>query len=397
MKLKRFLSPIAFSAVALSAAVSGATLDSLGHIHNLVFAGEQQQTLLLGAHRGLYSYQKNRAQRVTQQPFDVMGLVQDPGTGVLFASGHPVQGGNSGLLRSDDGGRHFEPVSQGLNGPVDFHQLAVSAVDPKRIYGVHGGLQRSRDGGNSWTMAGELPPKLLQLAASSTEPERLYVASEQGFFVSQNSGDSWQRLFPEPATSVVTHQGRVFAFIVGKGLIVADESQLQWREIYNAFGLQVLLDLAVSGDGQRLVGLSQRGTLLESTDRGKSWGSLPAKSQPVTDQQKQGLQIYQANCKSCHGIEAVGETYSTEGLTTKGYLFAPALNGSMHGWHHTDQQLVQTILEGSARTSRMPAWKGSLSESDALSTIAYLKTLWGETQKRCQGPGHMDRGCLQGD
>jgi mono/diheme cytochrome c family protein len=66
----------------------------------------------------------------------------------------------------------------------------------------------------------------------------------------------------------------------------------------------------------------------------------------------------------------------------------------MHGWHHTDEQLTQTILEGSPRTEKMPAWKATLDKNDALAIIAYLKTFWGETQKRCQGPGHMDRACL---
>ncbi|MEH6473911.1 MAG: c-type cytochrome, partial [Halopseudomonas sp.] len=272
----------------------------------------------------------------------------------------------------------------------------ISTVDPKRIYGVHRGLQVSHDGGESWEKAGALPPKLLKLAASSTEINRLYAASEQGFFVSQDSGETWLKSLPSPATTVVTHQGRVFAFIVGQGLLVANESDMQWREIYNAFGLQVLLDLAVSGNGQRLVGLSQRGELLESQNKGKSWNSLPPKAQPVTAQEMTGQKIYQTNCQSCHGIEAVGETYSIEGLTTEGFLFAPALNGSMHGWHHTDEQLVKTIMDGSPRTDKMPAWKGTLSETDALAAIAYLKTFWGEKQKRCQGPGHMDKNCLQG-
>lgn len=396
MKLTSLLSMFTIAIAALPSVSSAAALDSLGHIHNLSFTGKDQQTLLLGAHHGLYSYQKNNAQLVSQQAFDVMGLARDAVSDVIFASGHPPQGGNTGLLRSDDGGKNFALVSEGLDGPVDFHQLSISAVDPKRIYGVHSGLQVSDDGGKSWKKAGDLPPKLLKLAASSTELTRLYAASEQGFFVSQDGGETWQKSLSAPATTVVTQQGRVFAFIVGQGLVVANESDMQWREIYNAFGLQVLLDLAISGDGERLVGLSQNGFLLESLDKGKNWNSLPPKQKPVTTQEKNGQKIFQANCQSCHGIEAVGETYSIEGLTTEGFLFAPALNGSMHGWHHTDEQLVKTIMEGSPRTDKMPAWKGTLSEADALDTVAYLKTLWGEKQKRCQGPGHMDRNCLQG-
>lgn len=394
MKLRHLFASLALSLAATSSLINAATLESLGHIHNLAYGGEDQQTLLLGAHHGLFAYEQDLPRQVSNQTFDVMGLAKQPGSNVIFASGHPPTGGNTGLLRSDDGGKSFNVVSNGLDGPVDFHQLTVSAVDPQLIYGVHGGLQLSRDGGKSWEKTGKLPPKLLQLAASSLNLNQLYAASEQGLFFSNDNGANWQGLLAYPATSVLTRQGRVFAFVVGKGLIVADESNMQWREIHNAFGTQVFLDLAVSGGGERLAGLSQYGKLLESRDHGQSWASLPAKALPVTAQQKQGQQIFQTNCQSCHGIEAVGETYSTEGLTTEGYLFAPALNGSMHGWHHSDEQLVKTILEGSPRTDKMPAWKGTLTEADAMAAIAYLKTLWGDTQRRCQGARHMDRGCI---
>ncbi|MEH6823505.1 MAG: c-type cytochrome [Motiliproteus sp.] len=397
MTIKRLLPSLALSLAALSPVTGAATLESIGHIHNLTFAGVQQKTLLLGAHHGLYAYEQNKVRQISQDSFDIMGLTQGSGSEELYASGHPAGGGNAGLLRSSDGGQSFVQISEGLDGPVDFHHLSISPINAQLIYGVHRALQVSRDGGNSWVKQGELPQKLLKLTASGLQENRLYAASERGLFISEDSGLNWQVLLPQPTTTVIINDAEVLAFVVGKGLISASESDLQWREINNSFGSQVLLDLALSGDGQRYVGLNQYGALIESHDRGTSWQSLPAKPQPQTQQEKLGQKLFQANCQSCHGIEAVGETYSTEGLTTQGFLFAPALNGSMHGWHHTDEQLVKTILEGSPRTPKMPAWKGTLSEADALATITYLKTLWGDTQKRCQGSGHMDRNCLKGN
>ncbi|MEH6472296.1 MAG: hypothetical protein V7752_13695, partial [Halopseudomonas sp.] len=124
MKLNSLLSSFSLTLAVLPSLSSAGSLDSLGHIHNLTFAGDEQQTLLLGAHHGLFSYQHNNANRVSQQPFDVMGLTREPVSGVVFASGHPSHGGNTGLLRSDDDGKSFALVSEGLDGPVDFHQLA---------------------------------------------------------------------------------------------------------------------------------------------------------------------------------------------------------------------------------------------------------------------------------
>lgn len=69
---------------------------------------------------------------------------------------------------------------------------------------------------------------------------------------------------------------------------------------------------------------------------------------------------------------------------------APALDASAHAWHHTDEALQKLILEGSARTSRMAAWKNTgLTENDAHDLVAYIKSLWTQRELDCQGPKHM--------
>ena len=71
-----------------------------------------------------------------------------------FASGHPATGGNLGFIASKDGGAKWEQVSPGADGPVDFHQLDVSAADPLVVYGVYRNVQRSADGGKNWSIEG---------------------------------------------------------------------------------------------------------------------------------------------------------------------------------------------------------------------------------------------------
>jgi len=66
----------------------------------------------------------------------------------------------------------------------------------------------------------------------------------------------------------------------------------------------------------------------------------------------------------------------------------------MYAWHHTDDDLVKTILEGSSRESCMRGFKGVLQENQARENVAYLKSLWGTRALACQGPLHMDRECL---
>ena len=48
-----------------------------------------------------------------------------------------------------------------------------------------------------------------------------------------------------------------------------------------------------------------------------------------------------------------------------GYLTAMPLNETSHAWHHGDEQLVDTVLNGLQRTQRMPAFKGTLTKKQA--------------------------------
>ena len=106
-----------------------------------------------------------------------------------------------------------------------------------------------------------------------------------------------------------------------------------------------------------------------------------------------GEALYYKKCQVCRGIDGVGETCNMLVLTDKNYLRAPAMNDSEHAWHHTDEALVKTILEGSPRTQRMTAWKNQgLSAQNAQDLVAYIKSLWTQRELDCQRPKH--RQCM---
>ena len=101
-------------------------------------------------------------------------------------------------------------ISPGLNGPVDFHQMTVSPADPETIYGAYGGLQRSRDGGKTWSAMGPTPEGQIDLAASSTDADTIYAATEAGLLFSGDAGSSWSPLLEGAPVSMVevTPDGR---------------------------------------------------------------------------------------------------------------------------------------------------------------------------------------------
>ena len=62
---------------------------------------------------------------------------------------------------------------------------------------------------------------------------------------------------------------------------------------------------------------------------------------------------------------------------------APPHNKDGHTWHHPDAQLKDWILNGKPFTL-MAAFKGKLSERDADSILAFIKTWWTEEQRLSQ-------------
>lgn len=271
----------------LSAGSSAETAVSLSellrstHVHGLAIDRADRGSLLIATHHGLYRARidSGTAELASERTDDFMGFTPHPtDEGVLYASGHPAGGGNLGFIASQDGGRSWSSLAPGVGGPVDFHQMDVSKADPSVIYGVHGGLQTSRDGGRTWERVGAAPEGLIDLAASAREPARLYAATQQGILVSQDGGAGWELAHElhRPVSLVeTTGDGTVFAFMLGSGLIRAEEPFLNWQLVSDVFGDRYLLHLAADpGDLKRLFAVTQNSELLASDDAGTSWRVL---------------------------------------------------------------------------------------------------------------------------
>ena len=107
-----------------------------------------------------------------------------------------------------------------------------------------------------------------------------------------------------------------------------------------------------------------------------------------------GQALFTTYCVACHGVSGVGERPDDIYAQDAYGFVAPPLDDTGHAWHHTDDQLIQTILEGSPRNSRMIAWEHLLTEQEVLGLVTYIKGLWSPyVQDNCQGPAHMNAGC----
>lgn len=79
-----------------------------------------------------------------------------------------------------------------------------------------------------------------------------------------------------------------------------------------------------------------------------------------------GQVVYEANCAACHG----------DSTTPPPLPGAPTHSALGHTWHHQDRMLVEWVLDGVPLAQVMPTFRSVLSEDEARSAIAYIKTFW---------------------
>lgn len=158
----------------------------LDHAHGLVVTADG--TLLAGTHTGVVSIRPNGASaRVGTVDDDLMGMTGVPGTKRLISSGHPGPKSRMpnplGLMSSDDGGASWQPLS--LAGQIDFHALAT---DGRLITGFDGmrGIRLSHDGGRTWT-----PGAALAAAALAMSRGSVWATTEQGLQRSVDGGKTF--------------------------------------------------------------------------------------------------------------------------------------------------------------------------------------------------------------
>lgn len=87
----------------------------------------------------------------------------------------------------------------------------------------------------------------------------------------------------------------------------------------------------------------------------------------------EGEVLYQNGCAACHGSEGEGSSQAA--------IPAPALDGSAHAWHHSDEQIVGLIRRGG---SQMPAVGAAWSDDEVEAALAFVKSRWAPWQREQQ-------------
>lgn len=104
-----------------------------------------------------------------------------------------IEGSEQGVYRTDNGGRNWRRMSDIASIPWYFGQIRVNPQDPEVVYHLGVPLQRSMDGGVTWTSAarGGVHVDHHSLWINPEDPTHLLLGNDGGFYVSHDHGETW--------------------------------------------------------------------------------------------------------------------------------------------------------------------------------------------------------------
>jgi hypothetical protein len=102
--------------------------EAITHGHGLAVDVADSNKVYIATHEGIVTLINDKdLYEVAGPKDDYMGFSVHPTqANVFFSSGHSSRGGNIGFQKSEDGGITWKKLSNGVNGPVDFHESGKS-------------------------------------------------------------------------------------------------------------------------------------------------------------------------------------------------------------------------------------------------------------------------------
>lgn len=258
-------------------------VSNISHGHGLAVDVNDPSKVYIATHYGLLMLKDDKdLYQVGKSKDDYMGFSAHPTDGkIFFASGHPSSGGNSGFLKSEDGGQSWKKVSSGISGPVDFHAMTVSNANPNLVFGWYkGSLQRSIDEGRTW----EALPISFPVTALATDPKDeniVYAATPgNGIIVSVDKAANWKQLSEQLkglVSAVSVHPSKpeiLLASTEQLGLAKSSDAGKTWQSVNTQLDGKVLF-IAYSRQNPSIVYVfTHNNSVYKSSDEGNNWSKI---------------------------------------------------------------------------------------------------------------------------
>ena len=256
-------------------------VSEITHGHGLAVDVADSSKVYIATHHGLLLLINDKdLYQVGEKKDDYMGFSPHPSSSkVFFSSGHPSFGGNIGFQITEDNGFTWKKLSDGVNGPVDFHAMTVSPVNPDLIFGSYqGAIQASMDGGKNWTIVGNTSFVTVGVTADSKDENIVYAASPQGLFISKNKGASWDRILEGFVSAIAVHpqdSQMLLSFSEKQRLAKSVDGGKAWEKINEGFNSETPLFIAFNRQMPETVyALTEKNSLYKSIDTGSTWSKI---------------------------------------------------------------------------------------------------------------------------
>jgi photosystem II stability/assembly factor-like uncharacterized protein len=161
-------------------------------------------------------------------------------------------------------------------GSQDVHSLVFVDPDARHVlFGHHGGLEESRDGGRTWS---RLPVRDDAMSTSTAADGSIVIAGHEVFTASRDGGATWVSIAGDlPSLDIhgftrdPADPSRMWAYLATGGLWETTDFGSHWTRVRED---NVLFPVAVrAGSATRLLGIDVNG-LVSSSDGGRSWQPL---------------------------------------------------------------------------------------------------------------------------
>lgn len=251
------------------------------HVHGLGIDPSDRNILYIATHGDFYqSINGGPPVKVDKQRADYMAFNAPTNAGIpLYASGHPATGGNTGLIKSTDGGKTWQQVATILDPPVDFHAMTVSKSNPEIIIGFDSagrGLFKTIDAGQNWQTL-QFPEYMSALAISPTDPNVVFAATGKGIYQSTDGANNWAQIDQYKGLLMFTvafdEKESLYASTDQFGLSKSSDFGKTWEKI-NSPNLTIM-SIAVDSENNILhvAGYSPDGfqEVYKSSDEGSTW------------------------------------------------------------------------------------------------------------------------------
>ena len=214
----------------------------------------------------------------------------------------------------------------------DVHSLAFVGGDPERIlFGHHGGLLESRDGGRTWAA---LPVRDDAMAMTPADDASIVIAGHEVFTASSDGGATWSRIQADlPSLDIhgftrdPADPARMWAYLATGGLWESTDFGATWVKVRAD---NVVFPLAIrDASGTRLLGVDANG-LVTSSDGGRTWSTLgqpPAYPMTSLAATADGRTIYAGAPDGLFRSDDGGRTWSPTGYTGSAFAVSTTPDG----------------------------------------------------------------------